>query len=241
MKKILLLTLLCSVTLMMSARQLEDKWILCTNSSCQLLDPYYEDGVSFTWEGEVVNNKAHGNGTATRYINGVWHSTYVGNYENGKRVGKATMTWADGREMECEFVNNQATGSGTISFRNGDVYTGEFINYIIHGNGVYEKANGVLLEGSFVNGELYTGKVTLVNDSVIYLYKDEISEVEIHALSVRMAGELPRNEKNDDSYDMVSHPLLQMSTSHIVVKHKRCSLCGHYYYLILFQKEKIRG
>ena len=180
MKKILLLTLLCSVTLMMSARQLEDKWILCTNSSCQLLDPYYEDGVSFTWEGEVVNNKAHGNGTATRYINGVWHSTYVGNYENGKRVGKATMTWADGREMECEFVNNQATGSGTISFRNGDVYTGEFINYIIHGNGVYEKANGVLLEGSFVNGELYTGKVTLVNDSVIYLYKDEISEVEIH-------------------------------------------------------------
>ena len=34
-----------------------------------------------------------------------------------------------------------------------------------------------------------------------------------------MAGELPRNEKNDDSYDMVSHPLLQMSTSHIVVKH----------------------
>ena len=48
-----------------------------------------------------------------------------------------------------------------------------------------------------------------------------ISEVEIHASSVRMAGELPRNEKNVFySYDMVSHPLLQMSTSHIVVKRK---------------------
>lgn len=33
---------------------------------------------------------------------------------------------------------------------------------------------------------------------------------------------MPRNEKNFSSYDMVSHPLLQMSTSHIVVKRRIC-------------------
>ena len=171
MKKLLFLSLLCSVSLVVLARTLEDKWILCTNTNCQILDPYYEEGVSFTWDGEVVNNKAHGQGTAVRYINNQLHSTFVGTYENGIRVGKGLITWADGREMECEFVNNQATGQGTISFMNGDVYTGEFINYIIHGNGVYEKANGVVMEGSFVTGNLYTGKMTLINDSVVYYYK----------------------------------------------------------------------
>ena len=84
MKKLLFLSLLCSVSLVVMARTLEDKWILCTNTNCQILDPYYEEGVSFTWDGEVVNNKAHGQGTAVRYINNQLHSTIEGTYEKGK-------------------------------------------------------------------------------------------------------------------------------------------------------------
>ena len=34
-------------------------------------------------------------------------------------------------------------------------------------------------------------------------------------------GSCPETKRIYDSYDMVSHPLLQMSTSHIVVKHKK--------------------
>ena len=179
MKRIFLLSFVLCASIMLFARNLEDKWILCSNINCQILDPYYEDGVSFTWDGEVVNNKAHGQGTAVRYINNQLHSTFVGTYDNGIRVGRGTITWADGREMECDFVNNQATGKGTISFMNGDTYTGDFINYIMHGNGVYEKANGVIMEGSFVTGRLYTGKMTLINDSVVYYYRGYESLEEI--------------------------------------------------------------
>ena len=56
MRKILLLIVL-TMPLLLSARTLEEKWILCSNVNCQILDSYYEDGVSFTWDGEILNNK----------------------------------------------------------------------------------------------------------------------------------------------------------------------------------------
>ena len=154
MRKILLFV--CLLPIMVCARTLEEKWILCSNANCQILDSYYEEGVSFTWDGAISNNKAHGQGTAVRYINNELHSTFVGIYENGIRVGNGKLSWADGRELECEFMNNQATGQGRKTDPNGDVYTGQFINYIPHGNGKLEKANGVVLEGSFVFGDIYT-------------------------------------------------------------------------------------
>ena len=138
---------MCLLPIMVCARTLEEKWILCSNVNCQILDSYYEEGVSFTWDGAISNNKAHGQGTAVRYINNELHSTFVGTYENGIRVGNGKLSWADGRELECEFMNNQATGQGRKTDPNGDVYTGQFINYIPHGNGKLEKANGVVLEG----------------------------------------------------------------------------------------------
>ena len=169
--RIILLLIALAVPLLLSARTLEEKWILCSNVNCQILDSYYEDGVSFTWDGEILNNKAHGHGTAVRYINNELHSTFVGNYENGIRVGKGKLSWVDGRELECEFTNNQATGQGKQIDPNGDVYTGQFINYILHGNGKIEKANGVVMEGSFVLGNLYTGKITNITGAVTYYYR----------------------------------------------------------------------
>lgn len=177
MRKILLLIAL-AVPLLLSARTLEEKWILCSNVNCQILDSYYEDGVSFTWDGEILNNKAHGHGTAIRYINNELHSTFVGNYENGIRVGHGKLLWADGRELECEFTNNQATGQGKQIDPNGDVYSGQFINYILHGNGKIEKANGVVMEGSFVLGSLYTGKITNITGAITYYYRGAESPTE---------------------------------------------------------------
>ena len=169
---------MCLLPIMVCARTLEEKWILCSNVNCQILDSYYEEGVSFTWDGGVLNNKAHGQGTAVRYINNELHSTFVGNYENGIRVGKGKLSWADGRELECEFMNNQATGQGRQTDPNGDVYTGQFINYIFHGKGKYEKANGVVLEGSFVLGSLYTGRTTSITGAITYYYRGYESPTE---------------------------------------------------------------
>lgn len=169
---------MCLLPIVVCARTLEEKWILCSNVNCQILDSYYEDGVSFTWDGEVLNNKAHGHGKAVRYINNELHSTFVGNYENGIRVGKGKLSWVDGRELECEFINNQATGQGRQTYPNGDIYTGKFINYIPHGNGKLEKANGVVIEGSFVLGNIYTGKSTSITGAITYYYKGGISQTQ---------------------------------------------------------------
>ena len=176
MRKILLFV--CLLPIMVCARTLEEKWILCSNANCQILDSYYEEGVSFTWDGAISNNKAHGQGTAVRYINNELHSTFVGTYENGIRVGNGKLSWADGRELECEFMNNQATGQGRKTDPNGDVYTGQFINYIPHGNGKLEKANGVVLEGSFVFGDIYTGKSTSITGAITYYYRGSVSQTQ---------------------------------------------------------------
>lgn len=170
---------MCLLPIMVCARTLEEKWILCSNVNCQILDSYYEDGVSITWDGEVLNNKAHGYGTANRYVNGELKSTFVGTLESGIRVGQGKIVWSSGEELECEFVNNQATGYGKQTWPNGDVYVGQFINYVLHGNGKYEKANGLILEGSFVIGDIYTGKVTNITGEVRYYYRGELSEREL--------------------------------------------------------------
>ena len=170
---------MCLLPIMVCARTLEEKWILCSNVNCQILDSYYEDGVSITWDGEVLNNKAHGYGTANRYVNGELKSTFVGTLESGIRVGQGKIVWSSGEELECEFVNNQATGYGKQTWPNGDVYVGQFINYVLHGNGKYEKANGLILEGSFVLGDIYTGKVTNITGEVRYYYRGELSEREL--------------------------------------------------------------
>lgn len=169
---------MCLLPIMVCARTLEEKWILCSNVNCQILDSYYEDGVSFTWDGGVLNNKAHGQGTAVRYINNELHSTFVGTYENGIRIGNGKLSWAGGRELECEFMNNQATGQGRQTDPNGDVYIGQFINYIPHGNGKLEKANGVVLEGSFVFGDIYTGKSTSITGAITYYYRGSVSQTQ---------------------------------------------------------------
>ena len=176
MRKILLFV--CLLPIMVCARTLEEKWILCSNANCQILDSYYEEGVSFTWDGAISNNKAHGQGTAVRYINNELHSTFVGTYENGIRIGNGKLSWADGRELECEFMNNQATGQGRQTDPNGDVYIGQFINYIPHGNGKLEKANGVVLEGSFVFGDIYTGKSTSITGAITYYYRGSVSQTQ---------------------------------------------------------------
>lgn len=177
MKKILLI--LCLLPLVAVARTMEEKWILCTNVNCQILDSYYEDGVSYTWDGGVSNNKAHGQGTAVRYVNGELHSTFVGLYENGKRTGKGTVTWPSGEVLECEFKDNLATGMGVQIWPNGDKYEGAFINGGYHGMGKYVKVNGDVYEGYFVRNVVYTGKRTTVNGTTTYYYKGQICSGEM--------------------------------------------------------------
>ena len=74
-----------SLSVFSQTYMLRDKWVDCGNG-CQLLDPYYSEGVTFSWKGPSKGGKADGFGTAIKYVNGEYESTYVGEYKNGIRV-----------------------------------------------------------------------------------------------------------------------------------------------------------
>lgn len=100
-----------------------EKWVDCGNA-CQLLDPYYSDGVTFTWDGSVKNGKANGYGVATKYKNGQFESKYEGIYKNGIREDKGQFTHADGSIKTGHFVNGQLVGQGKMTTEDGHTYDG---------------------------------------------------------------------------------------------------------------------
>lgn len=152
-----------------------DKWVDCGNG-CQLLDPYYSEGVTFKWNGSAVNGKANGFGTAIKYKNGEYESTYEGHYKNGIREGKGKFTHADGTVRQGTFVNGQLVGHGTMDSENGETYEGNFINYRIHGKGKATWGNGSTFEGHFVSDAPYTGKFTNYDGTIYYIQEGELVE-----------------------------------------------------------------
>lgn len=149
---------------------LREKWVDCGNG-CQLLDPYYSDGVTFSWDGSSNGGKANGYGTAIKYVNGEYESTYVGEYKNGIREGKGKFTHKDGSSKIGTFVNGQLMGYGTMESENGDSYEGNFINYRCHGKGKVRWGNGSTFEGFLVADAPYSGKLTSYDGDITYIHK----------------------------------------------------------------------
>lgn len=175
MKKFLVMSLMLVICVSMSAQvyTLCDKWVDCGNN-CQLLDPYWKDGVTFTWTGSSVNGKAHGKGVAKKYVNGELESTYEGEYKNGIREGHGKFTHADGSIKEGDFVNGQLMGQGKGDYSEGNEYEGNFINYRMHGKGKLKYGNGTVFEGFLVSDVPYTGKITYYEGTVEYIQAGEV-------------------------------------------------------------------
>lgn len=154
---------------------LSEKWVDCGNS-CQIQDPYYNDGESIVWNGGCKDGKAHGKGTAVRYSGGEPVSTYEGEYKNGLREGRGRLILKSGTVKEGTFVKGQLTGEGTMTTEDGHSYSGHFVNYTMHGIGKLKLANGASFEGWFVADQPYTGTWNNYDGTFIYLDKGERSE-----------------------------------------------------------------
>ncbi|HMX00901.1 MAG TPA: trypsin-like peptidase domain-containing protein [Cyclobacteriaceae bacterium] len=151
------------------AQTLKDEWVVCNTQGCKLLDPYFSDGVTLTWEGDCINGKANGFGKLLKYKNGEYESTYEGEFKNGIREGKGKFTHKDGTVREGQFVNGQLMGKGSMYSADGQRYSGEFVNYRIHGYGTVYFANGAKFEGFSVSDRMYTGKLTNYDGTITYL------------------------------------------------------------------------
>ncbi|UJR29289.1 hypothetical protein I4U23_010503 [Adineta vaga] len=76
------------------------------------------------YEGEVKNEKKHGQGTLY-YANG---GKYKGNWENDLRHGYGINTWQNGDRYEGNWTNNRRSGQGTFYYANGEIRSCEWRN-----------------------------------------------------------------------------------------------------------------
>ena len=79
------------------------------------------------YEGDWLNDLAHGNGTKVysaqggRYPDG---TRYVGPWKCGKCCGKGELVFPDGSKYVGDFVNDNRDGRGLMTWPSGDEYNG---------------------------------------------------------------------------------------------------------------------
>jgi S1-C subfamily serine protease/antitoxin component YwqK of YwqJK toxin-antitoxin module len=172
MKKLTILLISFLFVININGQTLKDEWVKVNGDGCEVLDPYYGEGVTETWEGKCINGKADGYGILKKYINGELESIYEGEYKNGIREGKGKFTHIGMKSvLECTFQDGQAIGIGTYTLEGGHKSVGEIVNYRRHGEGTFYYANGAKFEGFAVSDEFYTGKYTNYDGNITYIQK----------------------------------------------------------------------
>jgi hypothetical protein len=104
---------------------------------------------------EVSDGKRNGRGTET-YSDG---REYVGEWRDGKGNGQGTLSWPNGLKYVGEFKDELQSGQGTLTWPNGQKYVGEFKNDKPNGQGKYSFPGGAKYVGEIKDG-LYNGQGT---------------------------------------------------------------------------------
>ena len=81
------------------------------------------------------------------------NGVYEGQYLNGKFHGQGTATWANGNKYVGGFKNGKEHGQGTLTWSDGEKYVGEFKDGNYHGQGTYTYADGIVEKGIFKDGK----------------------------------------------------------------------------------------
>lgn len=116
----------------------------------------------YDYNGEWLDDKEHGYGTAMNSSEKGMHcttvsETYTGEFREGMRHGHGVIvednfdgSFRDGQNrFEGEFVDGKIVGHGTWDYANGDHFEGEFVNGYKNGHGIYTFANGLKFEGEW--------------------------------------------------------------------------------------------
>ena len=126
-----------------------------TQASSSKFNKIYDEDGNLLYEGEMKNEKYHGQGT----LYSTYGGKYVGQFLDGKFHGQGTRYFANGDKYEGEFENNEFNGQGILYLTNGGKYEGEFEDGEFHGQGTRYFTNGEKYTGEFENGE-FNGKGT---------------------------------------------------------------------------------
>ena len=109
----------------------------------------YENGIFISsYEGEWKDGKPHGQGTESQ-------SSYVyeGGWKDGIKNGLGTFNKANGDIYVGELKDGKFNGQGTFSYAEGDSYVGEMKNGLFHGQGTFTFTDGSKYVGEFKEGK----------------------------------------------------------------------------------------
>lgn len=98
--------------------------------------------------GDIVDGKAHGQGTYTKSSGEI----YTGDFADGHPNGKGIETFPNGDRFEGHFENNDANGRGKYIFADGTVCEANWKNGKVHGKGIVIYLDGTKEEQDWENG-----------------------------------------------------------------------------------------
>eukprot|EP00750_Incisomonas_marina_P000596 INCI10431.1.p1 GENE.INCI10431.1~~INCI10431.1.p1 ORF type:complete len:339 (+),score=46.00 INCI10431.1:123-1139(+) len=125
------------------------------------------DDRSDFYTGEKIPQTSIPQGTGT-YVYKNKYFTYNGEWVNGVKHGRGTLTMGDGSRFEGTFVNGEITGQGMRTWPDGSSYTGEFQRGEFCGQGIYRGLNGVTYEGEFLDNKRHGEGELVHEDGAVY-------------------------------------------------------------------------
>ena len=127
-------------------------WAMAEDKPCQLWNPTPQPGETVKWSGGCQHDKATGRGRA------VWSTAhgqevYEGWYREGRKHGRGTAVWPDGRRYEGEWRRGKEHGKGAAIASDGTRYEGVWHEGRMPQRGVIVWPNGNRYEGEWRDGE----------------------------------------------------------------------------------------
>ena len=132
----------------------DTKWVNCfgtVKKEFSTSDKKIKRIANFTGEYGSTPGKPGGKGVSRVYENGIFDSSYEGEWKDGKPHGQGTETTSSWVYVG-EWKNSEKTGQGTYALANGDRYVGEVKNGLFHGQGTYTVTDGEKYVGEFKDG-----------------------------------------------------------------------------------------
>jgi hypothetical protein len=120
-----------------------------------ILKTYQPDGtLHSTYVGDFEDGKMHGRGKYTFHTHPVFHE-YEGEFDDGEMHGTGKMVMKNGDAYDGEFQHDLMHGTGTITFReDGSRYVGGVVDGKMHGVGdVYDETGTLVFKARFENNE----------------------------------------------------------------------------------------
>lgn len=164
MKKLLLLTLLFCIS-------------VCGFTQTTALLKNQKDGwgTSYTYVGEVKNNKPDGLGVAIYNNNTAMY--YVGNFANGQFSGKGTLVFTHKGFLTGNWKNGKLNGKGATLNKEKSLFVGNFFDGKKTGKGTLIYKDNGFITGEFANDQFSGRNIYIsstannINDNIYYASK----------------------------------------------------------------------